>query len=160
MISVCGRNDLTALEAAFSTGLNRFHERRLAEQESGASTYLVAWLDGVPVGHVHLLARSRYHEVRVRLGDRPEVNALAVAPERRRLGIASVLLDEAERRAGPGPIGLAVEPGNTGAVRLYGGLGYEEWGGGAILDAWDQLDADGAPERHEQVCTYLVKHLR
>jgi hypothetical protein len=53
-IDECRAEDLERLEEAIPSGLSRFHERRLARQQLGTSTYLIAWIDEVPVGHAEI----------------------------------------------------------------------------------------------------------
>jgi GNAT superfamily N-acetyltransferase len=65
---------------------------RLTEQTGEASTYLVAWDGGEPVGHAHI-AWTRTH-----LGV-PEIQDVFVLPVRRRQGIASQLTRAAEDQA-------------------------------------------------------------
>jgi RimJ/RimL family protein N-acetyltransferase len=55
-------------------------------------------------------------------------------------------------------IGLAVEPVNTGARRLYERLGYQQWDGDQVIDEWTEEDADGhVIATHRDPCVYLVK---
>lgn len=54
---------------------------------------------------------------------------IAVAPERRRRGIASVLTSGAFARIDPGdPVTLEVRPSNRSAIELYEGLGFAPYG--------------------------------
>lgn len=54
-IRTCRESDLPLLEQHIpSRGRSKFHERRFREQETGASTYLIAWKAGIPVGHVNV----------------------------------------------------------------------------------------------------------
>jgi GNAT superfamily N-acetyltransferase len=96
---------------------------RLTPEMNEASTYLVAWDGGEPIGHAHI-AWARTH-----LGI-PEVQDVFVVPERRRQGIASQLTRAAEdeaRTRGWGRISLSVsQAGNEAARRLYTKLGYVE----------------------------------
>lgn len=54
LITECRAEDVPVLEAAMPTGGSRFHERRFARHRSGASTFLIAWLAGEPIGHVEI----------------------------------------------------------------------------------------------------------
>ncbi len=59
------------------------------------------------------------------------VVTLDVAPQRRRSGVASLLMDEAESLAaevGAGRMALHVFTGNAGAMRFYEARGYERTG--------------------------------
>lgn len=54
-ITVCGAADVALLDRYLgSPGATSFHARRFARQEAGECTYLVAWLDGRPVGHTEM----------------------------------------------------------------------------------------------------------
>ncbi len=83
--------------------------------------YLVAWEEGVPVGHAHLDWR---HEP-------PALQDVYVPERHRRRGIASMLSAEAEERVrerGHARIALDVDVENTAARALYERLGYREKG--------------------------------
>lgn len=81
------------------------------------SEYLVAWEDGVPLGHVC-----------VEWAEPPELQDLWVLPERRRGGIGAALVGALEARVaarGLAVLALTVGIGNHSARRLYERLGYE-----------------------------------
>jgi GNAT superfamily N-acetyltransferase len=162
-IRPCSTGEVDDLERAMpSPGRNRFHHRRLLEQLTRSSTYLVAWQDGTPVGHLNLRWRSGEREVRHRLGDVPEVNALGVAPAEQRRGVGSALLAEAERLAGDAGhdlIGLAVTVDNAPARRLYDQRGYRDWGGGPLDLTWSYVNGTGALVTEGEHCAYLIKSL-
>ena len=89
------------------------------DQDGGE--YLVAWEDGVPVGHAHLDWRR----------DPPEVQDVFVDEAQRRRGIAARLSTAAEERVrerGYGAIALDVDVENAPARALYEKLGYREKG--------------------------------
>jgi hypothetical protein len=71
-------------EEAIPSRLSRFHERRLAPQHLGTSTYLIAWIDEVPVGHAEIRWNECAAEVSQRFPGCPEINALEVWPARLR----------------------------------------------------------------------------
>jgi len=48
-IEACRAEDLERLEETIPSRLSRFHEHRFARQEQGTSTYVIAWIDEVPV---------------------------------------------------------------------------------------------------------------
>ncbi len=79
--------------------------------------YLVAWCDGMPVGHLHLAE----HDV-------PELQDVFVEPAHRGRGVASALIDAAERASaarGCTSVRIEVSVHNDGASALYCRLGYE-----------------------------------
>ena len=92
----------------------------LARLHQGDGFYLVAWLDGVPAGHLHLA-----------LTDPPELQDVQVAEAFRRRGVADTLIahaeDEASRRCFD-RIRLGVGLGNDAAQELYRRRGYVDAG--------------------------------
>lgn len=54
---------------------------------------------------------------------------------------------------------MAVESGGA-AHRLYARLGYQDWGGGEVVDEWIELLAEGGEHRHADPCDYLIRELR
>lgn len=84
------------------------------------STYLVAWENGEPVGHVHLAWRG------TKLGV-PELQDMFVLPARRGGGVGTALTREAERliaARGQARCSLSVSEANLQARQLYERLGY------------------------------------
>lgn len=101
--------DLDAMDAL---PLHRLHQ--------GDGRYLVAWLDGEPVGHLHLAD-----------GAPPEVQDLFVVEAWRGRGIATALLDAAESAAlaaGHAELRMEVSLDNAAARALYERLGYLDAG--------------------------------
>jgi hypothetical protein len=96
-IDECRAGDLERLEEAIPSGLSRFHERRLARQQQGTSTYLIAWIDEVQVGHAEVRRNEcAAAEVSQRFPGCPVINALEVWPARlRSRGIGTALIAEA-----------------------------------------------------------------
>lgn len=162
-VEPCRVEDLEPLEAGIPAGRSRFHHRRLARQELGVSTYLIAWLDSTPHGHA---------EVRWDGGDAPEVtsqfpgcveiNALDVFPASMHShGIGTVLIREAEQLAttrGYGQIGLGVADDNPRAAALYLRLGYDETGC-RYLDRYEVVDDSGAKRIITEPCRFLIRTL-
>ena len=74
-----------------------------------------------------------------KLGRFPEVNGLGVAETYQRRGVGRALMaaaaDEAEQMGGD-RLGLAVEPDNEPAVRLYESLGFERHPTLELVDVW------------------------
>ena len=154
-IRACSAGDLARLERAESQRVAGARER-FARQQRGEAVYLLAWRGERFAGHGTLLARSKYDEVRGRLGELPELNALATWPRNQGTGTRLIGVAEAIARDRGAPrIGLAVEHANVDARRLYLRLGYMSWGHGTVIDEW--LDPSG--EEHADHCDYLVKQL-
>lgn len=153
--------DLKRLLATSDDRTRLHHAERAAMQGRGEATYLVAWRAEAPCGRATLFHRSKYEEVRERLGDFPEVNALEATPQGE--GIGSQIIAAAEERArslGFDLIGLAVEHDNVLARRLYDRLGYVDWGGGELVDRWVERATGGSVVReHADPCAYLLKTL-
>lgn len=92
----------------------------LARLHQGDGIYLVAWLEGEPLGHAHLA-----------LSDPPELQDVAVRPEYRRRGIGSALTAHAEgeaRTRGFDRLRLGVSVDNAAAQALYRRCGYTDAG--------------------------------
>jgi RimJ/RimL family protein N-acetyltransferase len=130
-------------------------------QQSGDAVYLLAHRDGEIVGQTILLRHSKYAEVRAD-ADPAEINALHAYVKRQGIGTAIIRAAE-EIAAGEwnrSAIGLAVEPDNTKARRLYTRLGYEPWSGPTLIDHWTEQAEDGTVVRtHNDLCEYLLKTL-
>jgi GNAT superfamily N-acetyltransferase len=163
-IDECRAEDLERLEEAIPSGLSRFHERRLARQQLGTSTYLIAWIDQVPVGHAEIRWNGcEAAEVRRRFPGCPEINALEVRPAwLRSRGIGTALIAEAEGRAagrGLGSIGLGVADDNPRAAALYLRLGFGETGC-RYVDRYEIVTGAGERRAFSDPCRFLVKNLR
>ena len=93
----------------------------LSRLDQPGGEYLVAWEEGVPVGHAHLDWRH----------DPPELQDVYVSESHRRRGIATRLSEAAEehvRDRGFHRIALDVDVGAAGPRALYEKLGYREKG--------------------------------
>ncbi|MGZ4752794.1 MAG: GNAT family N-acetyltransferase [Oryzihumus sp.] len=161
VVRFCSPDDLSRLErSALPADALAHHRERCAMQQRGEARYLLGWSGGTVVGRVTLLHASKYAGVRER-GALWEMNALEAVPQGR--GVGTLLITAAEELArvdGPGVMGLAAEPSNTGALRLYGRLGYRDWGDGLVLDEWTERDSAGRVLReHRTPCRYLLKSL-
>ena len=159
-ITVCRAVDVALLDRAMpSPGLTSFHARRFARQEAGDCTYLIAWLEGRPVGHTEMRwIGCAAPEVAL---DCPEIGGLTVWPEElRSRGIGTQLILAAEElareRALP-TVGIGVGKDNPRAAALYARLGYRPVTD--YLDRYTYVDRDGAERECIDACTFLVKEL-
>ncbi|MFB6624572.1 GNAT family N-acetyltransferase [Streptomyces sp. NPDC056374] len=161
-IRPCRAADLPLLDRHLpAPGAPTRHADRFARQEAGTGTYLLAWRDGVPVGH----GQVRWDgcaapEVRAAVGECPEFNGLDVRAGLRGQGIGTALIHAAEelaRERGGAVLGLGVGHGNPRAAALYGRLGYEPVV--AYTDRWSWTDADGHVHDEADACTFLVRRL-
>jgi len=138
-----------------------FFESLLAEHSQGSRTALVALLGSSLAGFTSIVWSSRYPHFR-ELGI-PEIQDLNVVPALRRRGVATRLLDEAERqveaRSPRVGIGFGLHPGYRAAQQLYVRRGYVPDGRGVFYNG-------RYPEEGERVVLdddlvlYLVKQLR
>lgn len=154
------QEDLAALNEAIP---DRYHQKRFEAQQAGKSNYLIAWQDGVPVGHVDVKWEPESQIVKELVPGCPELNGLSVwPPEKRSQGIGSELIVCAERlvkEKGYLKVGLGVDADNEKAKSLYVRLGYKVWSHGIYHDQWTEEGADGTKKVHDDECLFLVKEL-
>jgi GNAT superfamily N-acetyltransferase len=128
---------------------------RLDQHEADASTYLIAWDDGRPVGHA-FVAWSGTHLLL------PEIQDMFVVPELRRRGIGTELVraaEQAARERGRKRISLSVSiDGNPVARRLYERLGYAD-AGVAPVRTLGVIELRGRPFHVDDTLLYLTKAL-
>ena len=101
-------------------------ERYLAEQEKGDRTALVAYSDSNFAGYVTIMWKSNYPPFAEK--GVPEISDLIVLPAFRHQGIASTLMDEAEKRISErsrvAGIGVGMFQDYGAAQRMYILRGY------------------------------------
>jgi ribosomal protein S18 acetylase RimI-like enzyme len=153
--------DIALIEESMPRRMPGTHHERLARQERGDAVCLVAWLDGVPVGHLLLkwAGSQRFASV---LPTCPTLSDIAVHPEYQSRGMGSQLMDAAERLAaqrGYCQVGLGVALENVRARALYEGRGYRDCSLGSYCSRWLYLDARGQEQWREETCVRLVKPL-
>jgi len=139
------------------------HRRRFELQEAGKLVFLMAWWDDVPVGQVLLnWVGGDASGVPPQIRELPEVSSLFVSKSYRRMGIATQLLDVAERMTfshGYDEMGLCVAETNLGAQRLYTQRGYADAGWLPYLARGMYTDSSGNQCRWEEIRVYWVKSL-
>lgn len=138
------------------------HQERRERQERGDVLYLIAWLDGLPVGHL-LLKWAGSPTSASALPNCPTLSDITVHPEHRSKGIGSHLMERAERLAaqrGYQQVSLNVALDNVRARALYERRGYRDSGLGTHSSRWPYLDEQGQERWREETCMRLVKRLR
>lgn len=162
VVRPCTLPDVAALEKQLPTGRNRYHEARHRRQAGDTGTFLVAVADGVPAGCGEVMWRGpKEPDVHTRFPDCPELNGLAVAPDRQSRGIGTAIIRAAEQlAAGRGftRIGLGVDDENPRAAALYLRLGYRETGV-HYLDHYAYVDDDDRRHQVADPCRFLIKLL-
>lgn len=129
-IRLLEESDPPSIAAAFKImGWNRSetqYRRYLQEQATGTRICFVAFVDGQFAGYVTLNwqpAYAGFADLNI-----PEIQDLNVLTTYRRQGVASRLLDRAEReaarRSGVVGIGVGLHPGYNVAQQLYAKRGY------------------------------------
>lgn len=113
-----------------------YFESCLAQQESGDRAVLVAEVDDVFAGYATVLWESSYQPFAD--AGTPEISDLNVLPPFRRRGIATALMDEAERivaeRSAVVGLGVGLYADYGPAQQMYGQRGYVPDGRGIMYD--------------------------
>ena len=164
-ISRLQHRDIPEIVAAFHRlGWNKpaeLYRSYLDEQQSNERTVWIARVNGVFAGYATLCRYSNY--LPFAAADIPEVKDLNVLPEYRNQGIASQLLDEAERAAGEYSqtvgIGVGMYPDYGEAQRLYVKRGYIPDGRGLCYD-YRQLQPGEPTINDDSLVLMLTKKLR
>jgi ribosomal protein S18 acetylase RimI-like enzyme len=99
-ISLLKEHDIPLLTSAFNNVVwntpETYFQKLLEAQEKGEIDFLVACSDKVVAGFVYIKWQADYPPFAEK--NIPEIRDLRVLPEFRRRGIATVLMDEAEKR--------------------------------------------------------------
>lgn len=163
-IRVCGGEDIDLLDRCMpSEGETSFHRQRFERQQDGGGTYLVAWRDKQPVGHLEIRwSGCSAPAVKCSVPACPELNALGVwPPGERGQGVGTALLLAAEEKARARKfriVGLGVAEDNFRAGALYARLGYMTRGP-RYHDNWSWTDEEGVVREESRWATFLIKHL-
>ncbi|NIM04814.1 MAG: GNAT family N-acetyltransferase [Armatimonadetes bacterium] len=161
-IGICSERDIVLLARQFSSGDRGVHAFRYTRQQDGRSTYLIAWLGEVPVGHLDLRWQGAEESLiaQQHLAEHAELNGIVVLSEYRSQGIGRRLIAAAEQMArerGFREACLGVNIENARARSLYERLGYRDWGHGVVEATWLLPDEHGT--RHTEQVIYLRKEL-
>ena len=131
-VHVVRHDELERISRALRHRSSLQHGERVARQDRGAFTYLVAWDRDEPVGHVGIdWPNDREPELGLEFGPHAMVHDLEVLPRRRNEGIGRALMVELEdqvRERGLPAIMLTtgIDDGYAAARHLYRSLGYVE----------------------------------
>jgi ribosomal protein S18 acetylase RimI-like enzyme len=124
---------------------------------------LVAFADGEVVGHVYIWDEPADEQVlRELCPHTPLIMNLWVRVDRRRHGVGSLLMDEAEewlRRRGHHSVALGVDTDNKVAMKLYLGRDYDPWPHADIKTHRDHFRADGSSFVTWEACAIFLKDL-
>ena len=156
--------EIPLLDAHLDVGrLAGRHHDRFTQQQDGRLTYLIAWLDGIPIGHMMVRWEGTTDAyVAGRISECAHLEDLFVMPELRSRGIGAQILACGETLAAErkfAKIGLAVGTDNPRARALYERLGYADTGFGAFEIGGTYMDIRGNVREWREVCEYLVKRL-
>jgi GNAT superfamily N-acetyltransferase len=157
--------DIPLLMKIFPEGGPDKHSRRLARQQQGDVTYLIAWYLNQPVGHGMVKwQRPQNDPIAPHLEQAcPDIEDLFVLEELRSRGIGTQILHAAEELArgrGYKQIGLSAGAElDDPARKLYQRLGYRDIGIGEFTERYEYVDQDGQFQVWEGACVYLVKHI-
>ncbi len=164
VIRVCHKDEVALLDAQFpytdDPDGHGCHADRLARQELGKITYLVAFDGKTPVGHLVLNWNGSAHE-HVRRPDVPEIQRLRVHAAWRGQHVGRALLRAAEAHAlvaGRAQVCLTVDVANHHAISLYESEGYRDWGGGTFPSGWKASGVEGEPPTKYHA-THMLKSL-
>ena len=137
------------------------YRRYLEEQAAGIRLCWVALREALFAGYVTLLWHPTYESFRE--AGIPEIQDLNVLPQFRRRGIASMLVDLAERvaaeRADQVGIGFGLHPGYNAAQRMYVLRGYVPDGRGVTYRDVPVAEGQTLPFDDDLVL-HLTKRLR
>jgi GNAT superfamily N-acetyltransferase len=160
-VEPCSAEDLElALSPQLPPEVARHHRERFALQADGSAIYLLAWRGRQNVGRATVYAESKYESVRRVHPRAAEINALEANPQRQGTGTALIAAAESlALQRGHTELGLAVEPDNVHARRLYRRLGFVRWDGGEVIDEWIEHRDNGCEVQHRDRCDYLIKSL-
>lgn len=153
--------DLPALEAGWPVP-GDVHAHHLRSQESGDSTFLVAWDGSMPLGSgIVQWSGPVGGRAREAFPDAVEINHLQVREQSRGQGVGSAIIAAAQELCaarGRGLVAVGVATDNEGAARLYERLGYRRTG---VIDVseYDWVDDAGAVHHAVEQDELLIREL-
>jgi ribosomal protein S18 acetylase RimI-like enzyme len=166
IIRAATADDLSSLEHHLHRGFPQRHRPRFDLQAAGKATYLIVWLDDVPIGHAMIeWAWEHEHDdpMALLLRGQPCLMDVYIVEEQRSRGIGSRLLahiDDLVQERGHALIGLGVATDNPRARALYERHDYRDAGIGEFTSGWYELDEHGQERWVEERETCMIKRYR
>jgi GNAT superfamily N-acetyltransferase len=157
--------ELDVLCAAFPDRPRVLHEERVLEQEAGHGVYLIAWLEGEPVGHIELqLPDERDLDSMVEGRGAAWGEDLWVTPSARGRWIGPALmraLESEARRAGVERMVffVGISPDYAAARAIYTWMGWRERRREPFIESATLDRDDGGSDDYVEVLTMWEKDL-
>jgi ribosomal protein S18 acetylase RimI-like enzyme len=155
--------DLALLAATFDEGTPEQPEDGLARRREGSGDFVIAFLDGVPVGYLALYWEAEPNAPPEWHGTVPNLSAFIVLEKYRSRGIGTEMMRDAERltrQAGFLRLGLGVGVDNQRARSLYARLGYVDAGLPEVTDGGSFRLWDGTMHEWQETWRFMVKDLQ
>jgi GNAT superfamily N-acetyltransferase len=158
-------SELDEICAAFPDRPRVLHEQRLLQQEQGHGPYLIAWLEGEPVGHVQLqLPDDRDVDPMLEGRGAAWAEDLWVRPSARGRWIGPALMRRLEteaRRAGVERtvFFVGVDHGYAAARAIYAWMGWRERRPEPFIESATLPRDDGGTDVYVEVLTMWQKDL-
>jgi ribosomal protein S18 acetylase RimI-like enzyme len=155
-------SDLALLRACFDEGTPEQPEEGLTLQRQGTGDFLIALVDGVPIGYLMLRWYAESHSPQEWKGDTANLQDFIVLEAWRSKGIGTAMLRVAEDMAfkrGFGRLSLGVGIDNPRARALYERLGYEDAGLPPVEDRGSFRRWDGMLHEWQEPWEFMVKDL-
>jgi GNAT superfamily N-acetyltransferase len=160
-IRIMDFRDAAAISSTFEWKPSSLYDKYFDEQSKGERVVLVAFSCHELVGYLTIMWDSEYTIFREK--GIPEIVDLNVLPDRRRRGIGTMLMDEAEslvsRRSDEVGIGVGLHPGYSAAHRMYILRGYVPDGKGLIHESRFVQEGETVV-LDDDLVLHLIKKLR
>lgn len=162
-VRLCKTGDIEKLERNIpSRGKSKFHESRLKIQKERIASYLIAWHDNEPIGHLLIKWKGLGRDLPANLRNIPELNSFVVAENLRGKGVGRLLVENAEymsKRRGFKKIGLLVSVRNKKAQLFYEHLGYTRPSADIYVDSGEIIDDNGNKYIDNEDCYVMIKNI-
>jgi GNAT superfamily N-acetyltransferase len=157
--------ELDTLCVAFPDRPRVLHEERLLHQEDGHGPYLIAWVEGEPVGHVQLqLPDERDLDAMLEGCGAAWGEDLWVTPSARGRWIGPALMRGLEMEACAAGVErlvffVGIDPGYAAARAIYRWMGWHERRPEPFIESGMLLRDDGGNDVYIEVLTMWEKDL-